>query len=73
MLLSSLGGKVAILAFRGTEPLENVGWLTDFDVVPPPDDPNDQNPWLYGKYHSGFRQALGLNKALRGDSSVNVG
>ena len=69
MLLTASGG-VAVLAFRGTEPLENVGWLTDFDVVPPGQDPVG---WPYGKYHSGFRRALGLGHDLQGDPSVQCG
>lgn len=69
MLLSGSAG-VAVLAFRGTEPLENVGWLTDFDVVPPEQDPVG---WTYGKYHSGFRRALGLDHHLQGDPSVQCG
>ncbi|GAQ81129.1 hypothetical protein KFL_000710340 [Klebsormidium nitens] len=69
MLLTAPGG-VAVLAFRGTEPLENVGWLTDFDVVPPEQDPVG---WPYGKYHSGFRRALGLGHHLQGDPSVQCG
>lgn len=46
------GARVAVLAFRGTEPKEIADWLTDSKFAPKPWDPG------FGNVHEGFAGAL---------------
>jgi hypothetical protein len=45
-LIQSRSGKVAILCYRGTEPTDLVGWMTDADVMP------ERMPYRFGDPHA---------------------
>lgn len=59
-----LAGNKLVLAFRGTEPLLSTAWLTDFADAQPAPDADNAEAWRYGYFHTGFKQALGLDKWL---------
>jgi hypothetical protein len=53
-----------VLAFRGTEALQTVDWISDLAQVAPPTDALNPRSFPQGFTHQGFRDSLGLKRNL---------
>jgi hypothetical protein len=84
-LIQSRCGRVVLLAYRGTEPLNFINWLTDGDVNPvkielpaPPKAPRSEPPNVHGGFYRNQRATWfdverGLRFALDGQSVLGDG
>jgi hypothetical protein len=84
-LVQSDDGRVVILCYRGTEPLNFIDWLIDADLDPErislmlaPDGMTDPSYWVHSGFYRNMRATRhkvvkALERALRGESVLDGG
>eukprot|EP00775_Hariotina_reticulata_P010579 gene10579-10738_t len=60
-----------VLAFRGTEALQTIDWISDLSQVQPPTNAMDPKIFPHGFTHQGFRDSLGLRRSLEPAESMD--
>eukprot|EP00878_Enallax_costatus_P041698 GHUV01048557.1.p1 GENE.GHUV01048557.1~~GHUV01048557.1.p1 ORF type:complete len:389 (+),score=43.96 GHUV01048557.1:485-1651(+) len=62
-----------VLAFRGTEALQTMDWISDLANSNPPSDALDRHLYPLGFTHQGFRDCLGLRRNLTPANNLSYG